>query len=238
MQCPEFNPKCAICLEDLFDNDGNAQNGSVSKLRCIHVVHTTCLTRSANALNSDGSRYGIGGFGPRCGCPLCGIPVSFVFSHDKVYEITAFWMPKIQKCLDQLGHDRQVKLSDIVKTLSQDDPAIKRMLQSKNAILGLKSACEEGGCFYVEEVIDGGPENGGSSTSYCTDGYWDNGKITDDVSTEGMEDDDDMTTCSRRAIVDSLRRAIRTISSSTGSFIGIVLIVLLSILYAAVQGVN
>lgn len=69
--------ECPICLEALFDEQGVARNGDVAKIVCCHLVHSDCLERAGQSLNSDGRRYGIGGFGLRSGCPVCNHPVSY-----------------------------------------------------------------------------------------------------------------------------------------------------------------
>lgn len=100
---PEMMSECPVCLERLFDDNGSACNGEVAKINCFHLVHDDCLRRAGQALNSDGNRFGIGGLGPRAGCPVCNRPVSFWTSYKVAAAFPIFWMRKILDALNLFG---------------------------------------------------------------------------------------------------------------------------------------
>ena len=102
-ELPEMMKECPVCLERLFDDNGIACNGEVAKIMCFHLVHDDCLRRAAQSLNADGHRFGIGGFGPRAGCPVCNRPVSFWSADKEAAAFPIFWMNKILHALNVLG---------------------------------------------------------------------------------------------------------------------------------------
>ena len=106
-ELPEMMTECPVCLERLFDDDGIASNGEVAKIMCFHLVHDECLRRAGQSLNADGHRFGIGGFGPRAGCPVCNRPVSFWTSHKEAAAFPIYWMHKILHALNLFGEVRR-----------------------------------------------------------------------------------------------------------------------------------
>lgn len=97
-----FTKQCPVCLEDLFNEDGMAEE-EVAEIMCNHLIHSDCLASTGNALNADGKRFGFGGFGPRSGCPLCETPVSCWKSSKDAAYFKAFWIPLIEDMLLEIG---------------------------------------------------------------------------------------------------------------------------------------
>ena len=97
-----FTQQCPVCLEDLFNEDGIAEE-EVAEIMCNHLIHSDCLASTGNALNADGKRFGFGGFGPRSGCPLCETPVSCWTSSKDIEYFKAFWTPLIEDVLLDIG---------------------------------------------------------------------------------------------------------------------------------------
>jgi len=144
---------------------------------CPHLVHSECLRKAGQALNADGKRYGIGGFGARrAGCPVCSQPVTFWFSYDQAAAFPIFWMHRIQACLEKIrpwhGSVSAFRVQKMLKT----DPHLtkkqkKYLVKDKN--LGFPKALSDGGRVWLTEVRNGGPENGGSMHMGFEDGVWD-----------------------------------------------------------------
>jgi len=165
---PEMMSECPICLERLFDDSGIACNGEVAKMMCFHLVHDECLRRAAQSLNADGNRYGVGGFGPRAGCPVCNRPVSFWTSYKHAAAFPIFWMNKIISALNMFGEMRRgpVSLILLMEFLKEDrhltDTAKKHIHGS-----AFRQAIEDGSKFVVWEQTDEGREK-----MYCKKMAW------------------------------------------------------------------
>lgn len=146
---------CSVCMEALFDNQGICRHGEVALIMCPHLVHSDCLVRSGQALNSDGQRYGIGGFGLRSGCPLCSEPVSFWTTHSKASDFSVFWLPKIQKCMETIGHNSGwIPVSQIQGMLQEDSsltPQQKSDMMAENG--GFEKALSDGELIAVKQVL-------------------------------------------------------------------------------------
>lgn len=177
---------CPVCLEPLFDSQGVAQNGKVAKIMCIHLIHSDCLQRAGQSLNADGRRYGVGGFGPRAGCPICNQPVSMWTEHEQAAEFPVFWMKKIQKIVEEYGSKGEGQCKPVPVKLVQDTLAssddltveqkkyLNHQGRSETMVLesGFFGALRDGRKVVVHEVLDGGPENGGAFRMYCKDYIW------------------------------------------------------------------
>ena len=100
-----FITECPVCQETLFDEDGVASQ-EVAEIMCNHLVHSDCLAQAGRSLNADGQRYGIGGFGPRAGCPVCGQPVSSWSCSKEIEFFRGFWLGRIEKVLKELGPEK------------------------------------------------------------------------------------------------------------------------------------
>ena len=140
-------------------------------MNCLHLVHDECLKRARQALNSDGSRYGIGGLDggetPRAGCPVCSLPISFWFTSKEAAFFPIFWMHRIQDCLEEIGPDDGPIPIARVKRMLKADVSLTRdqksFIDKKEQICGFQEALNKGRGGCVQEVRDGGPsENGGS----------------------------------------------------------------------------
>eukprot|EP00986_Skeletonema_menzelii_P001468 scaffold387_cov136-Skeletonema_menzelii.AAC.11 len=158
---PDMMSECPVCLERLFDDNGIACNGEVAKMMCFHLVHDECLRRAGRSLNSDGHRFGVGGFGPRAGCPVCNRPVSFWTSYKEAAEFPIFWMKKILHALNTFGEMRRgpVSLSLLTRFLKEDrhltDTEKKHIHAGGGAF---RQALEDGSKFMMWEQTDGGSE--------------------------------------------------------------------------------
>jgi hypothetical protein len=168
---------CPVCLEPLFNEMGIAEK-EVAKIMCPHLVHSDCLKQASRALNSDGNRYGVGGFGIRAGCPICGQAVSFWESFSEAAAFSVFWMHRIQACLEEIGPGggpiAVSRVQDMLKNDSQLTEKQKGYLNNaEDKRYGFAQALKDGDSVWVNnEVRDGGPENGGSLVSYWKDGMW------------------------------------------------------------------
>ena len=157
-----MNEECPICLEELFDEEGVARNGEVAKIMCVHLVHSVCLQRAGRSLNPDGRRYGVGGFGPRAGCPLCNQPVSFWTSYGDAASFPAFWIKRILGVLEDIGpNGGPVDIIAILCRLQVDETLTKRQREIMSQ-KPFREALLEGKQKYVREEINGGVQNGGS----------------------------------------------------------------------------
>eukprot|EP00984_Skeletonema_dohrnii_P029089 scaffold19434_cov121-Skeletonema_dohrnii-CCMP3373.AAC.5 len=157
-----MNEECPICLEELFDNEGVARNGEVAKIMCVHLVHSVCLQRAGRSLNPDGRRYGVGGFGPRAGCPLCNQPVSFWTSYGDAASFPAFWIKRILGVLEDIGpNGGPVDVVAVLCRLQADETLTKRQREIMTQGRPFREALLEGKQKYVREEINGGVQNGG-----------------------------------------------------------------------------
>jgi hypothetical protein len=163
--------ECPICLEALFDEQGVARNGDVAKIVCCHLVHSDCLERAGQSLNSDGRRYGVGILGLRSGCPLCNQPVSFWFSYQDAAAFPQFWIKRILNVLEQIGPSGgPVDIVAVYCRLEFDETLTRR--QKKFMSQTLREALREGSRKYYREQINGGIENGGSEMIGYKDNIW------------------------------------------------------------------
>lgn len=97
-----FNTECPVCMDAMFDENGVADR-DVAEIMCLHLIHSDCLAAAGRALNADGQRYGIGGFGARAGCPICQEPVSNWMCYSDAGCFKAFWTTKIENALRKIG---------------------------------------------------------------------------------------------------------------------------------------
>jgi hypothetical protein len=168
---------CPICFEPLFNAEGIALEGKeVAKIMCIHLVHSDCLAAAGRALNADGKRYGVGGFGaPRAGCPVCASPVSFWVSYTSKAAFSSFWMHRMQACLEEFGPSNGPIRVKLIKRMLRDDSSLTREQKKwlKKEDTGFLKALADGNAVWVNEVLNGGPENGGSMRMYFAPGIWD-----------------------------------------------------------------
>jgi hypothetical protein len=174
---PSEPDDCPICFEPLFNAEGIALEGKeVAKIMCIHLVHSDCLVAAGRALNADGKRYGVGGFGaPRAGCPVCASPVSFWVSYTSKAAFSSFWMHRIQACLEEFGPSNGPIRVKLIKRMLRDDSSLTREQKKwlKKEDTGFLKALADGNEVWVNEVVNGGPANGGSIQSYWDQGIWD-----------------------------------------------------------------
>jgi hypothetical protein len=174
---PSEPDDCPICFEPLFNAEGIVLEGKeVAKIMCIHLVHSDCLAAAGRALNADGKRYGVGGFGaPRAGCPVCASPVSFWVSYTSKAAFSSFWMHRIQACLEEIGPSNGPIRVKLIKRMLRDDSSLtreqKKWLEKEDT--GFLKALADGNAVWVNEVLNGGPENGGSMRMYFAPGIWD-----------------------------------------------------------------
>lgn len=77
----------------------------VAETICNHLIHSDCLVGVGQALNADGARFGVGGFGPRSGCPICNTPVSCWLTSKEAAYFKGFWIKPIEDALLELGPD-------------------------------------------------------------------------------------------------------------------------------------
>ena len=125
--------ECPICLEDLFNEEGVASK-DVAEIMCNHLVHSECLAGAGRSLNETGERYGIGGFGPRSGCPICSRPVSMWTSSKDAAYFKCFWTQKIENVLKELGpnqvddgngsHRAMPVAAETVRERLREDPSL------------------------------------------------------------------------------------------------------------------
>ena len=123
-----FNTECPVCLEELFDENGVADK-PVAETMCLHLIHSDCLAEAGRALNSDGQRYGVGGFGARAGCPVCEKPVSFWQSFTDAGDFKAFWTCRIENVLKELGRieeegRRQPVSGELLRSKLREDSSL------------------------------------------------------------------------------------------------------------------
>jgi hypothetical protein len=94
-----LNMACPVCREDLFDANGHCpEEEGVAKILCPHLVHSKCLCDEA-----DGAKYGVGPFGPRAGCPICGERISCWTSSNDISDFPGYWLRRIEKILQANG---------------------------------------------------------------------------------------------------------------------------------------
>ncbi|CAB9511046.1 expressed unknown protein [Seminavis robusta] len=181
---PEMNTVCIVCLEDLFDEEGIAKNGEVAGIPCLHLVHSECLRRSGEALNADGKRYGIGGLGsPRAGCPICSQEVTFWPTYNEAAAFPTFWMSRIQDVLEETGPARgpipvkairaKLKADDRLTTEQKKYLSTKYKEDNSSCRIGFYGALQKAGAkIFYWKVVNGGPDNGGYTTSAWKDNVW------------------------------------------------------------------
>jgi hypothetical protein len=167
---------CPICMEALFDEDGIASE-EVAKILCFHLVHSDCLMEAGRALNADGTRYGIGGFGARAGCPICERHVSSWSCSNEAAFFPIFWMHRIQACLEAIGPDSGPISIERVKDQLRADPSLTQAQKGyldKQDKSGFQEAIQQGAWTNVEMVVNGGQEKEDGYTSYSRQpGIWD-----------------------------------------------------------------
>jgi hypothetical protein len=132
-----------------------------------HLVHSDCLVRAGRALNSNGQRYGVSAFGNRAGYPLCAQPVSFWVDYKEAAAFPIFWMHRVQAKMDEIGlNEGSIPIHRIKKMLKNDPTLTNRqktyLRDRDSAGIGFPQAMEDGSRAFISEVINGGPENGGS----------------------------------------------------------------------------
>ena len=167
-ELPEMMKECPVCLERLFDDNGIACNGEVAKIMCFHLVHSECLRRAGQSLNADGQRFGIGGFGPRSGCPVCNRPVSFWSVHKEAAAFPTFWMNKILHALNVIGETRHelvsiISLKEFIISESQLTDTEKKHMNGEAFYQALK----DGSKFVMWEQTEEGHEK-----MYCKKMAW------------------------------------------------------------------
>lgn len=178
---PSFEPDCPICFEPLFNADGIAPvNKEVAKIMCLHLVHSDCLVAAGKALNSDGTRYGVGWMGPRCACPICDMAVSSWISYRAAADFPIFWMHRIQVCLEEIGPRGGPVSIDRVKEMLKADSSLTR--KQKEYLVenhqgtdanGFTEALKMGDMVWVVKDVNGGPNNGGYTFHGYKQGCWD-----------------------------------------------------------------
>lgn len=120
--------ECPVCSEELFDKNGVADK-AVAEMICDHLVHSDCLAQVGRDLNSDGKRYGVGGFGPRAGCPVCDKPISMWQAHDNACHFKGFWTQRIDNALKELGSaagGEAVSVESLRSKLKEDPQLTKK----------------------------------------------------------------------------------------------------------------
>lgn len=168
-ELPEMMTECPVCLERLFDDDGIACNGEVAKIMCFHLVHDECLRRAGQSLNADGHRFGIGGFGPRAGCPVCNRPVSFWTSYKEAAAFPIYWMHKILHALNMFGEVRRgpVLLPLLREFIKRGQVQLTNTEKKHFNGEAFYQALEDGSKFVVWEQTEEGSEK-----MYCKKMAW------------------------------------------------------------------
>ena len=168
-ELPEMMKECPVCLERLFDDNGIACNGEVAKIMCFHLVHDECLRRAGQSLNADGHRFGIGGFGPRAGCPVCNRPVSFWTSYKEAAAFPIYWMHKILHALNMFGEVRRgpVLLPLLREFIKRGQVQLTDTEKKHMNGEAFYQALEDGSKFVVWEQTEGGGEK-----MYCKKMAW------------------------------------------------------------------
>ena len=140
--------QCPVCSGELFDDNGVAEK-AVAETMCDHLVHSDCLAQVGRELNSDGKRYGVGGLGPRAGCPVCEKPVSMWYSYNNACEFKGFWTQRIENALKELGSADVGRVSGklLRSKLKEDRQLTKKQKQmiSINRQSGFYTCLKEGG---------------------------------------------------------------------------------------------
>lgn len=168
---------CPICLETLFDQDGVSEK-DIAEIMCLHLVHSDCLAQAGRAMNASGERYGIGGLGPRGGCPVCEKAVSFWVSSKQAADFPVFWMHRIQTCLEEIGPDNgPVPIKDVKHKLRHQFSLTsyqKKVMKQSRSESGFEKALQEGAYVNITLIVNGGPARGGGiSVGHHTPGIWD-----------------------------------------------------------------
>lgn len=168
-ELPEMMTECPVCLERLFDDDGIACNGEVANIMCFHLVHDECLRRAGQSLNADGHRFGIGGFGPRAGCPVCNRPVSFWTSYKEAAAFPIYWMHKILHALNMFGEVRRgpVLLPLLREFIKRGQVQLTNTEKKHFNGEAFYQALEDGSKFVVWEQTEEGSEK-----MYCKKMAW------------------------------------------------------------------
>ncbi len=141
------NNMCPVCSEELFDENGIADK-AVAEIMCEHLVHSDCLAKFSRDQNSDGTKYGVGGFGPRAGCPVCEKPVSMWHAYNNACDFKGFWIQRIENALKEMGSveggSRRVSGESLRRKLKEDTQLTK---EQKKMIgeSGFYSCLKDGG---------------------------------------------------------------------------------------------
>ena len=141
--------ECPVCSEELFDENGKADK-AVAEILCDHLVHSDCLAQVGRDLNSDGKRYGMGGLGPRTGCPVCEKPVSMWHAYNNACDFKGFWTQRIENALKELGPPANARgvSGEALRSKLKEDPQLtkkqKKMI-SFNRESGFSECLKEGG---------------------------------------------------------------------------------------------
>ena len=124
-----FNTECPVCLDEIFDENGVADE-DVAETMCLHPIHSDCLSEAGRSLNSDGQRYGHGAMGPRAGCPICHPPVSSWTIHKNAGAFIGFWTERIETALQEIGPSisqegrREPVSGEILRNKLKDDTSL------------------------------------------------------------------------------------------------------------------
>jgi len=175
LNAPNTSDVCPVCLEDLFDENGDAEK-PVGKIMCLHLVHSDCLQAAGRALNATGDRYGVGGMGLRSGCPVCETAVSFWMMSNRAVDFPVFWMHRIQACLEKIGSRGGPISVERVKEMLEQDGSLtsdqKQVLRENSEDSGFNEALCKGGCRFVNLVVDGGVARNGGIKTGSMPGIW------------------------------------------------------------------
>lgn len=145
------NNMCPVCSEELFDENGIADK-AVAEIMCEHLVHSDCLAKFSREQNSDGKKFGMGGLGPRAGCPVCEKPVSMWHAYNNACDFKGFWIQRIENALKELGSveggSRRVSGESLRRKLKEDTQLTekqKKMLSTNRGESGFYSCLKDGG---------------------------------------------------------------------------------------------
>lgn len=148
-----FNPsnECPVCSEQLFDKNGVGAK-AVAEMMCDHLVHSDCLAQVGRDLNSDGKRYGVGGFGPRAGCPVCDKPISMWQAFDNACQFKGFWTQRIENALRELGSAAGETVSgESLRSKLKEDP---KLTKKQKKMIGIERESGFYKCLQVGGRVD------------------------------------------------------------------------------------
>lgn len=135
-------------------------------------MHSDCLAKAGQELNTDGKRYGMGGMGARAGCPVCNQPVSMWCSYDEAAEFPLFWTKHIFDILESIGPSGgPVKWKQVCTRLVLDENTTERQKSFMYEEV-LNEALREGMSKYYVKEVDGGIRNGGYEKSGMRKNVW------------------------------------------------------------------